>query len=1858
MATGDNLRKSFLIVGVGASAGGLDAFQRFLSALPENFGFALVFIQHLSSKHKSLLAELLSARRPSLVIQQISDGLKIQPGRLYLAPPGREVRLQNGIFQTAVHPEGLIHLPIDEFFSSLAEDAAERSIALIFSGAGTDGSRGCQAVRSVGGTVFIQDPETAEFNSMPLAAIATGRADAVLAPEDIATELLKIQGIAGAAVGREYTITAEEYDDFFRILQEKIGARFTHYKKSVVSRRIRRRMYLHGFTTIKAYLDLVSADDSEAALLASDLMIGVTSFFRDRLAWRVLNAEAVRKIAAENTSLPIRVWTPATATGEEAYSIAMMLLQELALAGKKRDLHVFATDVNDRALERAREGRYPASITADMPQEYIQKFFTSSDNGNVLVINKDVRECVVFARQDLLSDPPFSKLDLIICRNFLIYLEPEAQEKCMTLFHYALNNGGYLFLGNAETVGRKSAFFKRIGRKQCRIYRKLETKPASSLPISVPYVSERPAAQTPKQAQLAELKKSVTEVIQEKLLEEYAPASVAVNQNYEIIYHNGPTNRYLRQPRGVPTQNLLELVPENLRSRIRSALNQSGREERPVVIRTSMAGDDNRKRQVSLRITKAAENLSIIVFHEKGAASTEEAAEAVDSANIEETAIYQLEGELSATRADLQSHIEQLKSMNEELQSSNEEMQAANEELETSREELQSLNEELITVNAQVQDKIEEQDATNNDLNNFLASTNIPTIFLDTHFSVKRFTLAMLRLIKLLPSDVGRPIVDMSQENLGSDLISDARSVLENLLPARRELEIGGVWYVRTTLPYRTADNRIEGVVITYNDVSELKKSEERTRHLASFPELNPNPVCEVHSSGKVTFCNPATEKVLVNLGMGIEDLTAFLPEDIDDILRDLEKKEETSLYRERVIRDRVFGMTVHLAPQFNVVRIYAYDITERKRAEEALRESEERLKLAHQAANIGAFEWNVQTGVNVWTPQLEAMYGLARGEFGKTQPAWEQLLHPEDRAAAMSLVNKTFETGEPVEGEWRVVWRNGSVHWIAGRFQAFNDATGRPLRLSGVNMDITERKKAEEALRESERRLKRSQEIAHLGSWELDLLNNVLTWSDEVYRIFGLQPQEFGATYEAFLERVHPDDRSAVDAAYSGSVRDGKDSYEVEHRVVRKMTGEVRFVHERCQHFRDESGRIIRSIGMVHDITERKQADEALRESEEQFRTLADSIPNLAWWANADGYITWYNRRWYEYTGTTPEQMEGWGWQSVHDPEVLPAVLERWKASIAAGTPFDMEFPLRGADGVFRTFLTRVEPLKDSAGQVLRWFGTNTDVSAMKQAEEALRESEEKYRNIIETASEGIWIGDFDGRTTFVNESAAKMIGYSPEELIGKTALDFMDEEAGATARLNLEQRRQGNKNNYELKFIRKDGSPLWAIVGAMPLRDKNGSVVASMAMLTDITGRKLAEEKTLNQQAVLTGINRIFREALATDSEEELGRVCLLIAEDLTGSKFGFIGEIGPDGLIHATAISDSGWDLCTMKDKTARHKPVGAFKVHGLFGRVIIDERPFFTNDPYLHHNSIGTPEGHPRLSAFLGVPLIHRGKTIGLIALGNREGGYRTEDVETMEPLATVIVQALMRKRTESSLQAAHAELKQRSYELEAVNRDLEIYSYTVSHDLKAPLRSVDGFARALLEDYADKLDPTAKDYLMRIHSATLRMDQLIQAMLDMARLTRRELNEQSVDLSALAQAIADNLRKQDPARTVEFNIADNIRVRGDNTLLQVVLENLMHNAWKFTGKNKAARIEFDVTMMHGHSVYFVKDNGAGFDMQFADKLFLPFKRLHLDSEFPGLGIGLATAYRIILRHNGRLWAESTLEKGATFYFTLP
>ncbi len=1601
---------SFLVVGIGASAGGLDALQRLLAQLPRDFTFALVFIQHLSKNHRNLLPELLSTRHPSLVIQQITDGLKIQPGRLYLAPPGSEVRLRSGFFRTTVHPEGLLHLPIDEFLTSLAEDAGGRSLAVILSGAGTDGARGCRDVRTAGGTVIVQDPRTAEFDGMPLAAIGSGQADAVLAPEDIASELGKLQDYARTITSRDEPFTAKECDAVYRILLDKTGSRFNHYKKSVVGRRITRRMHLNGCSTLKAYLDLVATSDAEAAHLASDLLIGVTSFFRDRVAWKALSLEAVRRIVAESTDLPIRVWTPGTATGEEAYSIAMMLLRELALAGKKRDLHVFATDVNDRALDRAREGKYPTSVTADIAPEYVQAYFTSADDGNALVVGKEVRECVVFARQDLLTDPPFSKLDLIICRNFLIYLEPEAQEKCIDLFHYALKTGGFLFLGNAETVGKKSALFKSIGHKQCRIYRKLGTKRSVRLPVAVPYAAERRTAAST-QAPSGEPGRPVLDVIQEKLLEEYAPAAVGIDQNYEIVYHNGPTNRYLLQPRGAPTRNLFALVPDTLRSRIRGALYRAGQAQKPVVIRATMAGDDHHRRPVTLRVMKAAENLFIVVFHEKPAAQKGEPAAQIDGAVIEETAIHQLESELIATRADLQNHIEQLKSTNEELQSANEELQAANEELETSREELQSLNEELITVNAQLQGKIEEQDATNNDLYNFQASTNIPMVFLDTELRVKRFTPAMLKLIQLLPADVGRPIADLSQDNLGQDLIADARSVLDGLQPRKRELELSNVWYVRTTLPYRTADNRIEGVVVTYADVTDLKRAQEDAGRLAA-------------------------------LVASADD--AVISKDLNGVI---------------------------------------------------------------QSWNAGA----------------EHIFGYTAAEVMGRNIAF--LVPPGHDDEVPGIIQRIL-LGEHIEHfESLRMRKDGSVVPVSLTYSPIKDANGRIIGISKIAHDVTERRQTEQAL---EARLR----LAEAATRDDLTANGILRFTlDEIEKLTG---SKIG--FYHFLE--------------------------ADQEIISLQAWSTNTVTNMCTAGELQSHYPVAQAGVWADCVRERRP------------IIHNDYPALP------------------HRKGMPE-----GHAAVIREMVVP--LFRGGLIVAIIGMGNKETDYTAADTEI------VKLLGDFSWEIVE----------RKRAEDALRKSVVQYRGLIETANEGIIYADTNGRMDIVNRKMADLLGYPLEEVIGKVSLDFMPENERARVLANRARLAEHEQTQSEFCFLRKDGTLLWTIGCTTPIFNEQGEHVGNLAMHTDITERKKAEA-----------------EVLVLARQRQLA---------LDAAQLGW-WQYNP---VTRVAEWDDGYKrIFGVSDYTRPNDEILAQIIHpddlpALWAKVEAALDPA-SPEMFATEYRIRRPDGAVRWIEAHG------------IATFAGEGEKR-QAVNLVGTVADITE----RKKVEQEILDLTRAMTARNEELESANQEMESFIYSVSHDLRAPLRSLSGFSQMLAEDCADRIDDTGRDYLARIQNNADKMTRLISDLLHLSKLSRQEIDRIDCDLSALAETVVQGLRESAPGRDVAIKIEPGLRASVDPNLMRVVLTNLLGNAWKFTAMTAQSRIEFSRTERNRETIFVVKDNGAGFDPAFAAKIFWPFHRLHSDKEFEGTGIGLAIVERVIRRHGGRVWAEAAVGKGATFYFTV-
>ncbi|MDQ3583079.1 MAG: PAS domain S-box protein [Pseudomonadota bacterium] len=759
--------------------------------------------------------------------------------------------------------------PIDGFLRSLAEYQQERAICIIFSGTGSDGTLGLKAIKAEGGLVMVQSPDTAEHDGMPRSAIATGLVDYVLPVEEMPAALLEYvehAHLRGAPIPVPADPRHDPLHTILALLCTREGHDFRCYKKAMLLRRIQRRMGLNHIAAIGDYGQYLGDTPAELKALAKDLLIGVTEFFREPEAWAVLEAEVIPKlVAAKHPEAPLRVWVTGCATGEEAYSLGMLLLERVASSEHNGELQIFATDIDRHALEIARGGTYPEGMASSLTPERLTRFFTKSDNS--YRIKKELREAVVFAPQNLITDAPFSRLDLIICRNLLIYLEPELQQKIIGLFHFALNHNGCLFLGKSETVGQQLSLFEPLSKKW-RICRR--SGPVRHVPADVPLIPEalpreRPGGPRPHKPRPDDH----GEVTRALLLARYAPAAVLVNRDCQTLYFHGQTDDYLVHPAGEPTDDLLAMAREGLRLKLRAALHRAMREEQPAVVVTQVKrGGASLPVQVTVTPVedqRQGVGLWLVTFSAPPAAEAEPAPRAIE----ESAAVAHLEEELASVKkelenvvADLESANEELKVSNEEAMSMNEELQSTNEELETSKEELQSLNEELTTVNAQLEEKVADLERTNNDLDNLLASTHIAILFFDREFRIKRYTPASTRLFNLIPSDLNRPVADIANKFSDGHLLSDAQRVLDTLTPIERKVRtVGGEWYIQRVLPYRAHEDRIEGVVVIYTEITELERGEEALREseerFRTLAETVPDIIFAHRPDGFSDYTNP-----------------------------------------------------------------------------------------------------------------------------------------------------------------------------------------------------------------------------------------------------------------------------------------------------------------------------------------------------------------------------------------------------------------------------------------------------------------------------------------------------------------------------------------------------------------------------------------------------------------------------------------------------------------------------------------------------------------------------------------------------------------------------------------------------------------------------------------------------------------------------------------------------------------------------------------------------------------------------------------------------------------------------------------
>jgi two-component system CheB/CheR fusion protein len=825
---------------MGASAGGLAAFETFFTRMSPDSGMAFVLVQHLASDHTSLLPSLL-ARYTQMPVQQATATLPVEPNHVYIIPPDATMTIAGGrlhVLSPSEEPRGH-RTPIDQFFRSLAADQGEYAVCILLSGTGTDGTMGLRAVKEYGGMAMAQTPETAQYDSLLRSAIATGLVDHILPVEDMPARLREYA--VHLTTGRRED-TGNHLPTIYRLLQRQTGHDFSQYKESTIRRRLQRRMQALQLDAVGTYIERLQHDATEVDFLFKDMLIGVTHFFRDPAAFAALEQTVIPQLFADKgANAQVRVCVCGCATGEEAYSLAMLLREHMDRLTVVPRVQVFATDIDAQALEMARRGIYPEGIAEHLTPERLGRFFVKQDH--TYQVKPELREMCLFTVHSFTKDPPFARLDLLSCRNVLIYLGSELQHRLLRLFHYALRADGYLFLGPSETLPGQSELFRPLG--QHRIFQK--TDHVVHAPVEFPLTDVRWLPPRPGDASGTSRSSAVGQLnrLERTILEHYAPACVICTAQGEAVYFGCRTGRYLEPPAGAPNVNLVNMARAGLRLPLRTALHQAVTTQQRVVQERVQVHINGGVQPVTLVVEPLPgfdDNISLYMVLFQDVGPTESPAPAEPGAappGSEEAYLHALEQELRATRERLSTIIEELETTNEELSSANEELQSTNEELELSKEELQSLNEELETVNAELCRKVDTLDQTNSDLQNLLDSTQIATIFLDTTLGIKNFTPAISTVLPLRSSDLGRPLGDLAPRFADVDLIGAARDVLRTLAWQERYVRTtdGNAQYLVRLGPYRTVANVINGVVITFTDVTALQQAEEAARAAQIYAE-------------------------------------------------------------------------------------------------------------------------------------------------------------------------------------------------------------------------------------------------------------------------------------------------------------------------------------------------------------------------------------------------------------------------------------------------------------------------------------------------------------------------------------------------------------------------------------------------------------------------------------------------------------------------------------------------------------------------------------------------------------------------------------------------------------------------------------------------------------------------------------------------------------------------------------------------------------------------------------------------------------------------------------------------------------
>ncbi len=1887
----------FPVVGIGASAGGLDAFKKLLKAIPEHSGMAYVLVQHLHPGHESMLPEILQ-KVTKIPVLEISDDIKVLPDHIYIIPSNKVLLANDGVLllKPRTASKNKHTLPIDLFFTSLAEVHQSRSIGVVLSGTASDGTKGLKSIKEQGGFTFAQSEDSAAYDGMPHSAIQAGVVDFILPPEEIPQKLLELIKITDSndsfiAEDSPSSVERKEEEDIFRqilaLLRLRKGTDFTYYKQTTIRRRLFRRMTLSKLQQPSDYLTFLRENKTEQDALYQDLLIPVTSFFRDTKSFAHLCETVFPQIIKnKKDGDPIRLWVAGCSTGQEVYSIAICIKEFLSSANYPGDsrggpVQLFATDISEPAITKARSGIFTKNEVEELSAKRLNDFFTKT-NGTYQ-INKSVRDMCVFAVHNFLKDPPFGKIDFLSCRNVLIYMEPYLQKKALTTFHYALNRGGFLLIGKSETISSVSDLFGITHKEDKLFYRKdapgkfmLTANFRQEQGIADVDIYSKPDTEKPGRTNF---QKTADDII----LSRYTPAGVVVNEAMDIVHFRGKTGNFLEHLPGKPSHNLLKMAKEGLAFELRNILYKAKNEKISVIkenIPIDINGSLTNISIEALTLPDTVEPYYLVLFHHTQPQTLSFEPVAVSSTIktftsklAAQSRIDQLENELRQLREDMRSITEDQEATNEELQSANEELlsgseelQSLNEELETGKEELQSTNEELTVVNQELIALNGVATKARDYAESILTTIRQPMLVLDRNLRVKSGNNSFYKTFRVNEQETeGRLIYEVGNSQWN---IPALRTLLEDILPKKNlftdyELthnfqDIGKRVMLLNAREIMTEQTEEKLILLAIEDVTDKvharTKIEESVFRYQEMVYNSPSMIAIL--KGEDLIIELANDAILETWGKGKEvhgkPFFTLLPELIEQgyeqLIQEVYTTGKPSYGYEKpvyVIRDGKSQLSyytyVHQAQrnkkgEIEGIAIIATEVTPQALLNNKIKESE-----AFSRCVLN----NSPDCIKILDAEGRVLFMNDNGiclmeidDFGKIKDHyWSDLWEEKNQQMIKDAISKALD-GKKEQFQTMNPTTKGTPKWwdVIVAPILIDDTTKKVQRIISVSRDITEQKQNE--LKEKAL-LTRFQNLVYQAPVAICVLRGtdyvIETINEEMVLMWGRTTEQVlnKPTFEVLPELKEQGFRELLDGVYHTGER-----YVVQELPINLMrngnleNAYVKFVYEPL---READGTISGVMALAHEITEQVLSRKKIEESEKQFSTLADNISQLAWMTDAQGWIYWYNQRWYDYTGTTLEEMQGWGWQKVHHTDLIEGVLARFKKAIASGKDWEDTFLLRSKEGEYRWFLSRALPIRNETGEIVQWFGTNTDVSVQREIQEALKYTKEQLELIFKNVPSAIYHFDKDGKILFLNEIGARQIGYNTvEEVLAEKdmfqltkrleetfiVLDQKGEPLPAGDSFAALSLRSGQPSEVVAQFIhRHTGSFFWILSKSSPLFNEKGELSIVLTTSTDITIQKTSEE-------VLRQSEERFR------------------------------------------TLSESLPQLVWMTDAKGNYE-YASHQWKNYSGLDPQDKRTW----PVLVH----ADDMKPMMEAW--ADSLATGKTYRAEArLKSKEGEHRWHFVQG-EPIKDEAGNILKwigaftdiheQKTIAKKLEKLVAE---RTKALQRSNDDLQQFAHVTSHDLKEPIRKIRTFGGRLVQEFGNDLPEKAKIYVAKMESAANRAHAMIDGVLMYASMDGEMISSEPIDLNGIMGNIEVDLELLIAQKKAVIHYQDLPAIEGSSILIYQLFYNLINNALKFSKNEGIALInivsesisstDFKYYGLEGaHENYkkiIITDNGIGFSMEEAEKIFKTFSRLHSKDEYEGTGLGLALCKKITERHGGIILAKGKINEGASFEIILP